>query len=131
MRWISPAGIQTAATVFDGSHSFGNDYVRDTFGIAKLDTVITNNISNEVRYQYGRDFEFEFAQDPSAYETSNLVGRRWEATHNPFGGLPPSVAITNGFTFGTQTFLQRAALPDERRYSGCRYGELDSRKPQH
>jgi Carboxypeptidase regulatory-like domain/TonB dependent receptor len=115
LRWISPAGIQTGATVFDGSHSFGNDYVRDTFGIAKLDTVITNSISNEVRYQYGRDFEFEFAQDPSAYETSNLVGPTLGGYNNPFGGLPPSVAITNGFTFGTQTFLQRAALPDERR----------------
>ena len=114
LRWVSPAGIQTAATVFDGSHSFGNDYVRDTFGIAKLDTVITNNISNEVRYQYGRDFEFEFAQQPAAYETSNLVGTLG-GYNNPFGGLPPSVSITNGFTFGTQTFLQRAALPDERR----------------
>ncbi|WP_353072955.1 TonB-dependent receptor [Tunturiibacter gelidoferens] len=115
LRWISPAGIQTGATVFDGSHSFGNDYVRDTFGIAKLDTLITNNISNEVRYQYGRDFEFEFAQDPAAYETSNLVGPTLGGYSNPFGGLPPSVSITNGFTFGTQTFLQRAALPDERR----------------
>jgi hypothetical protein len=116
LRWVSPAGIQTAATVFDGSRSFGNDYVRDTFGIAKLDTIITTNISNEVRYQYGRDFEFEFAQQPTAYETSNLVGPTLGGYTNPFGGLPPGVSITNGFTFGTQNFLQRAALPDERRY---------------
>ncbi|WP_263382728.1 TonB-dependent receptor [Granulicella arctica] len=115
LRWVSPAGIQTASTVADGTSSFGNDYVRDTFGIAKLDTVITNNISNEVRYQYGRDFEFEFGQAPTAYEKQNLVGPTANGYVNPLG-LPPSVSITNGFTFGTPNFLERAALPDERRF---------------
>lgn len=115
LRWGSPAGIQTAATVSDGISSFGNDYVRVTFGIAKLDTVITNHITNEVRYQYGRDFEFEFNQTPTAYEKSNLVGPTGSGYTNPLG-LPPSVTITNGFTFGTQNFLNRAALPDERRW---------------
>ena len=47
----------------NGISSFGNDYVDVTFGIAKLDTVITNSITNEVRYQYGRDFEFEYRPD--------------------------------------------------------------------
>jgi outer membrane receptor protein involved in Fe transport len=115
LRWASPAGIQTAATVTDGIRSFGNDFVNVTFGIAKLDTVITNTISNEVRYQYGRDFEFEFNQTPTQYETSNLTGPTAGGYTNPFG-LPPSVTITNGFTFGTQNFLNRAALPDERRW---------------
>ncbi len=45
LRWASPAGIQTAATVANGISSFGNDYVDVTFGIAKLDTVITNTIT--------------------------------------------------------------------------------------
>jgi hypothetical protein len=115
LRWGSPAGIQTAATVADGISSFGNDYVRVTFGIAKLDTVISSHITNEVRYQYGRDFEFEFNQTPTAYEQSNLVGPTGSGYTNPLG-LPPSVTITNGFTFGTQNFLNRAALPDERRW---------------
>jgi hypothetical protein len=115
LRWGSPAGIQTAATVTDGTSSFGNDYVRVTFGIAKLDTVISSRITNEVRYQYGRDFEFEFNQTPTAYEQSNLVGPTGSGYTNPLG-LPPSVTITNGFTFGTQNFLNRAALPDERRW---------------
>ena len=115
LRWASPGGIQTAATVTDGIASFGNDFVSDTFGIAKLDTVITNRISNEIRYQYGRDFEFEFNQKPTAYEQSNLVGPTGSGYTNPLG-LPPSVSITNGFTFGTPNFLNRAALPDERRW---------------
>ena len=115
LRWISPAGIQTAATVTDGIASFGNDYVRDTFGIAKLDTIVTNKISNEIRYQYGRDFEFEFNQTPTPYEKQYLVGPTPAGYTNPLA-LPPSVTITNGFTFGTQNFLNRAALPDERRW---------------
>lgn len=114
LRWISPAGIQTGSTVTDGTSSFGNDYVRDTFGIAKLDTIITNTISNEVRYQYGRDFEFEFAQTPTPYEQSTLQ-KTAGGYANPFTA-PPSVTITNAFTFGTQNFLNRAALPDERRF---------------
>jgi hypothetical protein len=118
LRWGSPAGIQTAATVTDGTSTFGNDYVRVTFGIAKLDTVITKSISNEVRYQYGRDFEFEFNQTPTAYEKSNLLGPTGGGYTNPLG-LPPSVTIINtttGFAFGTPNFLNRAALPDERRW---------------
>lgn len=115
LRWVSPAGIQTGLVVFDGASSFGNDYVRDTFLISKLDSLITNNLSNEVRYQYGRDFEFEFNQTPTPYEQTNLVGPTIGGYTNPMG-LPASVSITNIFTFGTPNFLNRAALPDERRW---------------
>jgi hypothetical protein len=115
LRWASPAGIQTAATVTDGIATFGNDFVRDTFGITKLDTVITSKISNEIRYQYGRDFEFEFGQTPTAYETQFLMGPTSGGYTNTLGA-PPSVTITNGFSFGTPNFLERAALPDERRW---------------
>jgi hypothetical protein len=113
MRWNSPLGIQTAATVTRGTNSFGNDSVQDTWGVAKLDTVFTNNFSNQVRFQYGRDFEFESSQAPSAYEQANIVGK--QAAPNPLGPLPPSVSITNGFTFGVPNFLQRARFPDEYR----------------
>jgi hypothetical protein len=115
LRWASPAGIQTAAVVSNGISSFGNDYVAVTFGIAKLDTAITTNISNEVRYQYGRDFEFEYGQTPTTYEKTNLMGPTSGGYTNPLSA-PPSVGITNAFTFGTPNFLNRAALPDERRW---------------
>ena len=115
LRWGSPGGIQTASTVSFGAASFGNDYVRVTFGIAKLDSLLTPNISNQVRYQYGRDFEFEFSQKPTAYEQTYLMGPTSGGYTNPLGS-PPSVSITNAFTFGTPNFLNRAALPDERRW---------------
>jgi Carboxypeptidase regulatory-like domain/TonB-dependent Receptor Plug Domain len=110
MRWASPAGIQTQATNNFGIRSFGNDYVKDTWGVAKLDTSITPNIANEARFQYGRDFEFENGQQPTSYEQSRLL------TTNPFG-IPPQVAIngSSGFTFGLPTFLLRPRFPDETR----------------
>ena len=113
MRWTSPAGIQTSPAVGYGMASFGNDYVRDNWIIAKLDTFLTNAASNEIRYQYGRDFEYEFNQTPTAYEQNNLV--KTPNYTNPLG-LPTNVYLSGFFQFGTPQFLNRAALPDERRF---------------
>src|SRR6266850_496194 len=116
MRWASPAGIQTQASNTFGVASFGNDYVRATWGVAKLYTTLTSTLSNEARFQYGRDFEFEFPQAPTAYEQANLVtSPNFSGYTNPLG-LPPDVTLTgNGFDIGVPTFLQRPAFPDERR----------------
>jgi outer membrane receptor protein involved in Fe transport len=115
MRWASPAGIQTQASNTFGIASFGNDYVRDTWGVAKLYTSFTSTLSNESRFQYGRDFEFEFAQPSSAYEQANFItSPLFPGYTNPLG-LSPDVFITNGFDMGVPTFLQRPAFPDERR----------------
>lgn len=120
LRWTSPAGIQTSTSALAfGVRSFGNDYVKDTFIIGKLDTQITQRLSNEVRYQYGRDFEYETPQAPTAYENSTLDN---VASTSPLGAYtnpyqtPPNVNITNAFQFGTATFLNRPSYPDERRY---------------
>ena len=112
MRWASPAGIQTAATVTRGIASFGNDFVKDTWGVAKLNTFFTSSLANELRFQYGRDFEYEFSQQPTPYELANLVNS--PTFRNPLG-LPPTVSISNGFTFGVPNFLQRSKFPDETR----------------
>lgn len=117
LNWHSPAGIQTGAGALHyGKASYGNDYVRDNWGIARLDSFLTNNVSNEALYQYGRDFEFEFNQTPTAYEQATLIKTAGGYT-NPFGAVPPEVNITSGnggFEFGTPSFLNRPAYPDER-----------------
>jgi outer membrane receptor protein involved in Fe transport len=113
MRWTSPAGIQTAPAVAYGMSSFGNDYVRDNWIVGKLDTFVTSNISNEVRYMYGRDFEFESNQSPTTYEQNNLL--KTANYTNPLL-LPPNIYLSGFFQFGTPQFLNRAALPDERRW---------------
>lgn len=113
MRWTSPAGIQTSPAVAYGLASFGNDYVRDNWIVGKLDSFITGALSNEVRFMYGRDFEFEFNQQPTAYEQNNLL--KSGSYTNPLG-LPPNIYLNGFFQFGTAQFLNRAALPDERRW---------------
>jgi hypothetical protein len=114
LRWTSPAGVQTGITTNNGIRSIGNDDVRVSFLIARLQTAVNDHLTNEVRYQYGRDFEFQFGQVPTPYEASNLMASGGGYA-NPLGA-PPSVSITNVFTFGTPNFLNRAALPDERRW---------------
>ncbi len=115
MRWSSPAGIQTQASNTFATNSFGSDFVKATWGVAKLYTSITQTLTNEARFQYGRDFEFEFPQSPTAYEQANFVtSPNAPGYTNPLG-LPPDVFITNGFDMGVPTFLTRPAFPDERR----------------
>ncbi|HKF48876.1 MAG TPA: TonB-dependent receptor [Terracidiphilus sp.] len=114
MRWSSPAGIQTSPAVAYGMASFGNDYVRDNWIVGKLDSFLTSSLSNEARYMYGRDFEFEFNQSPTSYEKTNLINTP-SGYVNPYG-LPVNVFLSGFFQFGTAQFLNRAALPDERRY---------------
>ncbi len=105
MRWSSPAGIQTQASNNLGTASFGNDFVKDTWGVAKLNSLLTPTIANELRFQYGRDLEFENNQNPTAYEQGVIPGNL----------IPPNVSISNFFSFGTPTFLERPKFPDETR----------------
>lgn len=108
LRWDSPAGIQTQASNTFGIASFGNDFVKEDWGIARLSSFLTNSISNELRFQYGRDFEYENSQPPSPNEVP-LAQNQYQR--------PPqiSIASSTGFQIGKPNFLERAALPDERR----------------
>jgi hypothetical protein len=114
LRFISPSGQQTNVTAGYGIESVGNVYARDTWGVAKLDTYITSAVSNEVRYQYSRDFEFAGAEKPTAYEQATLLNTG-TGYANPLG-VPPNVSLTGAFQFGTPTFYPRPAYPDERRW---------------
>src|SRR5713226_5897256 len=102
--WRSPAGIQTQASNTLGKASFGNDYVHADSLIAHLYSTLGSSITNEARFQYGRDNEFEVAQAPAP----------GEPTTGP-GGSVPDVFVNNVIEFCKPTFLNRKALPDERR----------------
>ena len=108
MRWTSPAGIQTSPAVAYGLSSFGNDYVRDNWIVGKLDTLFTPAWSNEARYMYGRDFEYETNQAPTPYETSTLINT--PTYTNPLG-LPTNVYLTGFFQIGTPQFLSVPLIP--------------------
>ena len=85
------------------------------WGVAKLSTTLSNNLVNEFRTQYGRDFESQYPQTPSAYEQANLVKSPLFPNYTNSLGLPPELFITNGWTLGVANFLTRAKYPDERR----------------
>src|SRR6202012_590711 len=74
LRWDSPGGVQTSATAPYSIDAFGNDFVKLDYGVAKLTSLITSSISNELLYQYGRELNDESQQPYSAYTQKYLVG---------------------------------------------------------
>jgi Carboxypeptidase regulatory-like domain/TonB-dependent Receptor Plug Domain/TonB dependent receptor len=115
LRWDSPAGMETQASNFDGRASFGNDFVKEDFGIARLTTIINSNLINNFLFQYGRDLETETSQTPLPNELP--------LSNNQFNRPPEVEGIgfeydQQGFNIGKPTDLERKALPDERRLQG-------------
>jgi len=107
MRWESPNGIQTQAVNLRSRSNFGDDFVSVDSVNVRLQSTISTNMLNELRFQYGRDFERQFSSAPLPGEPQ---------TANTISGLrSPSVFITGGLEFGTPTFLERPSFPDERR----------------
>ncbi|HEV2706063.1 MAG TPA: carboxypeptidase regulatory-like domain-containing protein [Pyrinomonadaceae bacterium] len=106
LRWVSPAGIQTQATNTLGRASFGDDFVNIDSLTLRLASSITPTIFNEARFQYGRDNEFQNSQPPLPGEPTTAFG----------GTRSPDVGLQNGLNFGTPTFLERRAFPDEKRW---------------
>jgi hypothetical protein len=112
LRWDSPGGVQTAATNFYAIDTWGNDFVKLDYGVGKLTSLITSNISNEVLFQYGRELNDEGQQPFSSYTLNNLAG-----TGSSAGNYPQiSLASGTGFTLGSPYYSYRKALPDERKW---------------
>ena len=109
LRWDAPGDVQTNTTSDYAIDTWGTDFVKLDYGVAKLDSVITNSISNEVLYQYGRELEDEGLQPLSAYDKSNLVGT---------GGNVPEVALDTsiGFNLGIPYYSFRTAYPRETKW---------------
>ncbi|MGA2349523.1 MAG: TonB-dependent receptor [Terracidiphilus sp.] len=109
LRWDSPGGVQTTATDDYGVDTWGNDYVKLDYGVAKLTSLITTNISNELLFQYGRELLDESQQPYSAYTKANLVGT---------GGNVPEVSMdtTVGMYIGSPYYSYRVALPYEKKW---------------
>ncbi len=107
LRWKSPAGIQTQAVNTFARASFGDDFVDVDSLNLRLQSTVSSSALNEFRFQYGRDFEYEFSQTP-------LPGEPTTGTTSQ-GARPPQVTLTNALQFGTANFLERPKFPDEKR----------------
>jgi len=104
LRWKSPAGVQTGATVTRDRAGFGDDFVEIDSLNLRLSSTLSSQLINEFRFQWADELNAQFAQQP-------LPGQPTTAN-----GFSPQVALTNGLTFGKATSLDRKALPDERRF---------------
>jgi len=109
LRWDSPGGVQTQATNNYAIDTFGTDFVKLDYGVAKLSTLLTPSINNELLYQYGRELNDEGQQPFSAYTKQYLTGA---------GGNVPEVALatSTGFYLGSPYYSYRKALPDEHKW---------------
>jgi hypothetical protein len=103
LRWVSPAGVQTAATVTRDINGYGNDFVTSDSLNLRLTSTLSSKMLNEGRFQFAKELDSQFAQPPLPGEPTTA------------NGFSPQVALTNGLTFGKSTGLDRRALPDERR----------------
>src|SRR5258705_5895443 len=74
MRWGSPAGIQTQATNTFGIASFGNDYVRDTWGDRKSTRLNSSHLGISYAVFCLKKKTDKRTVHPSAYSS------RWYAT---------------------------------------------------
>lgn len=113
LRWDSPGGVQTAATATYAVDSFGNDFVKLDYGLAKLESQVTSSISNELGYQYSRELDYETQQPLSAYTAANLAATNSNGTNYTYVNLAQS---TSGFYLGSPYYSYRAAYPDERKW---------------
>ncbi|MGH9598023.1 MAG: TonB-dependent receptor, partial [Edaphobacter sp.] len=102
-RSSAPSGVRTAPVVNVGRASMGSSYAKVDAVLGRWMWQATPRVSNEMRVQYGRDFQYEVAPPPLPQEPA--IGP---------GGTAPEVAIgPHGFTFGTSSSLGRTAYPDE------------------
>jgi len=104
LRWKSPAGVQTGATVTRDRAGFGDDFVEVDSLNLRLASTLSNKLINEFRFQWADELNAQFAQTP-------LPGQPTTAN-----GFSPQITLTNGVTIGKSTSLDRLALPDERRF---------------
>jgi hypothetical protein len=104
LRWASPAGVQTAATVTRDRAGFGDDFVRVDSLNLRLASTLSSALVNEARFQWAHELDSQIANPPLPGEPTTANGNS------------PQVALTNGLTFGKATSLDRKALPDERRF---------------
>ena len=108
LRWDSPGGVQTTSTDSYAADAQGNDFVKLDYGVTKLTSMITSNISNELLYQFGRELNDESQQPYTAYTNADLTAN---------GNTPYFYAGSNyGFNVGSPYYSYRHAYPDEHKW---------------
>ncbi len=108
LRWDSPSGVQTTNPDMYAEDSQGNDFVKLDYGVAKLTSLITNSISNEVLYQYGRELDYESQQPLTAYTKADIA----TSTNVP----ELEAGYNYGLNAGSEYYEHRTAYPQENKW---------------
>ncbi len=109
LRWDSPGGVQTQTSNNYSIDAFGTDFVKLDYGLAKLDSLISANVSNELRFQFGRELNDEGEQPLSKFTSSYLNN----ASGNPIQLSINGGSSNNGFTGGMPYYSFRTSYPEE------------------
>ena len=67
LRWESPAGVQTGATVTRDRAGFGDDFVETDSLNLRLSSTLSSQLINEFRFQWADELNAQFAQPPLAW----------------------------------------------------------------
>ena len=108
LRWDSPGGVQTTSSGAYALDATGTDFVKLDYGLAKLTSMLSTNVSNEVLYQYGRELNDEGQTPYSQYTLNNLKN----------GNNVPYISLDSGtgFNVGSPYYSYRPKYPDERKW---------------
>lgn len=112
LRWDSPGGVQTAASDNYSRDAQGNDFVKLDYGVAKLTSLLSSNMSNEVLYQYGRELDYETQQPYTDYTLANFNDKSGNIPYVQIGASSSGW----GFNAGSPYYSYRPAYPLERKW---------------
>ena len=109
LRWDAPGDVQTGTAEDYGRDTWGNNFVKLDYGVTKLTSLITSNISNEALYQYSRELDYNGQQAFTPFTLNNLVGST---------GNVPEVAMdtTEGMNIGSPYYSYQLRYPDEHKW---------------
>ena len=127
LRWDSPGGVQTSTSADYARDTFGNDFVKLDYGVAKLTSLVTNNMSNEVLYQYSRELLPETQQALTPYTKQYLIGNGVTVNNSI-----PEVAMdtSEGFNLGSLVLLLPPGQPRRVEVASRRHLLLEQRQSQ-
>ena len=110
LRWDSPGGVQTSTAADYARDTFGNDFVKLDYGVAKLTSLVSSSMSNEVLYQYSHELLPETQQALTPYTKQYLIGNGVTVNNSI-----PEVAMdtSEGFNLGSPYYSYRLANPAE------------------
>ncbi len=116
---IHPSACRPTRPQTASIDSNGDDYVKDDRAIAKWTSTIGAWATNEARFIFSRDFEFEFPTPSLPGEPVSSLGYSPEADIFGCGYGASGTTLACTYYIGTPYYLDRYDYPDERRIQGA------------